>query len=338
MEWNEKKAQEIIKKYNNSFSLRLTFKIIRVLATLFILFMIYMLVLTLAYDASKTGKRTEFYQQLAIDWTYPELSSSFASSSKNEITPFFTQKIEFPLKRRIGKNDYVVAQLSLSKPILLARTHLNITKNIPYESTGQRFNFYLPYHPNTNQKLIGNEQPGIWDTLEKVHEGNVADLAFSTAEYHSPQEMLQLLSAYDLDILWMPLYMGEMKQVTEGGWGGGGNSISLNFPWGLSGARLIDDDYRGSSLVTVLNNETIEESQTVMLQNMQTMLTKKKRLAERLLSTTQLQERYDYLNEQGFQAYGAVVTGPVKELAKLRELEGIHSASLGEITYWNWDE
>ena len=87
-----------------------------------------------------------------------------------------------------------------------------------------------------------------------------------------------------------------------------------------------------------LNKDSIEESQDAMLQNMQMMLKKNKRLAEKLLGTEYLQKRYDYLNDHGFQAYGAVITGPVKELLKLRELEGIHSVLLGEMTYWNWNK
>lgn len=337
MEWNEEKAQEIIKKHKNSFSLRLTFKIIRVMVAVLILFSIYTIVLTISYDASKIGKRTEFYQKLAIDWTYPELTTNLSLSSTNEITPLLTQKIAFPLVRRLGSKDYIVAQLSLRKPIFTAWTNTAIVKNFPYLED-QKFHFYLPIDPITGRKLIGNEQSNVWVPLEKVHEGNVADLAFSTDTYHSPREILDLLAPYDVEVRWMPLYMGEMRQFTEGGWGGGGDSISLNHQFGLSGARLMDKDFRGGSLLNGLNKDLIEMSQEAMLQNMQMMLKKNKRLAENLLGTQHLQQRYDYLKNEGFQANGAIVTGPVKELLKLQELEGIHSVSLGEITYWNWDE
>ncbi|WP_084221770.1 MULTISPECIES: anti sigma factor C-terminal domain-containing protein [Mesobacillus] len=41
---------------------------------------------------------------------------------------------------------------------------------------------------------------------------------------------------------------------------------------------------------------------------------------------------------EGFQVYGAVVTGPVKELLKLKENRQIQGANLGDMTYWNWTE
>ncbi|QFG00127.1 hypothetical protein PB01_15545 [Psychrobacillus glaciei] len=338
MMWNEEKAEKIIEKYKNRFSLRLTFKIIRVTVAIFLLYSIYMILLSILYEASNIGERTEYYQKLAIDWTSPDLSIGAARSSSNEITPFLTQKIEFPLEKRIGSEDYVVSQLKLRKTFITAFTHVEIEKSYPYNSMKRGFYFDLPYHPNYGSKLDGSDYPGTWNTLEKIDEGNVAELAFSTEEYYSPKEIVQLLSPYDLDIVWMPLYMGEMKKFTEGGWGGGGNSMSLYPSWGLSGARITDADFNSNSLVTKLDVNSVEESQQAMLDNMQMMLKGNKKLAEVLLDTSHLQERYHYLNEEGFQAYGAVVTGPVKELLKLKELKEIRSVQLGEITYWNWNE
>jgi hypothetical protein len=338
MEWNEEKEKQILKKYKNRFSLRLTFKIIRVLVAVFILYWIYMMVITISYHTSSTGDRVALYQTLAIDWTNPEVSSELLAVANKEITPFLTQKIEIPLERTIGKNSYVVSHLRLTKPLFTTFTYSELTRTYPYEDGRDRFRFYLPIDPNSGVSLNGNQPFGVWDTLEKIHEGNVADLAFSTTAYYSPEKLLQLLEPYDLDVLWMPLYMGELKQFTEGVWGGGGNSIGLNQPWGLAGARVIDTDFKGGYRISALTLSTIEESEKAMLSNIEMMLNKDKKLAEQLLGTFYLQERYDYIKENGFQAYGAVVTGPVKELLQLKELQEIHSVYLGEIEHWNWHE
>lgn len=338
MEWNEEKAQEIVQKHKNRFSLRLSLQIIRVSVVIILLYSIYMIALSVFYDSSKIGKRTEFYQKLAIDWTYPELTSETSLNHTNEITPFLTQKINIPLQKRIGNKNYVVSELALSKPLLTSFTSVEIERSYPYEEMDQGFTFYLPYNPNSGSKLMGNEETGVWRTLEMVHEGNVANLAFSMNDYYSPEEIIEYLSSYDVSILWMPLYMGELQKFTEGGWGGGGDSMSLLSQWGLSGAREMDEDYQSYGLIYELDTDSVEESQKMMIQNMQMMLTKNKRLAERLLETDHLQERVDYLKDEGFQAYGAVITGPVKELLKLQEVEEIHSVQLGEIKHWNWEE
>ncbi|MFC0470691.1 anti sigma factor C-terminal domain-containing protein [Halalkalibacter kiskunsagensis] len=338
MEWNEEKAQQIVKKYKSRFNFRLSFKIIRVIVSLLLLYWIYLFVLTVSYDYSKIGPRTEFYQKLAIDWTYPEFTSDIAISHHQEITPFWTQKIEFPLERRIGKNNYVVSHLNLSKPIMNERSQLEIERSYPYKSGEYGFNFYLPFHPENGRPLVGNKSPGVFETLEMVHEGSVADFAFSTNDYYSPEEILQLLADYDVDVIWMPIYMGEYQEFTEWGWSGGGNSMALAHQWGLSGARTTEDNFRSGSLAHVLNEMSVEESKMAMLDNMARMLEENKSLAERLLVTNHLQERYDYLNNEGFQVYGAVVTGPVKELLKLQEVDGLHSFQLGEAADWNWHD
>ncbi|WP_053588327.1 anti-sigma factor [Bacillus sp. FJAT-22090] len=337
MEWNEDKAQQIVGKHKKRFSWRLSLKVVRVIAAVFFLYFIYMMVISMLFNSTTNGKRVEFYQKLAIDWTYPEFSSEIGISHDHEVTPFLTQRIEIPLTRRIGTEDYIVSDLTLSKRLFSSLSHVEIEKNYPSNSMDQGFTFNLPINPNTGKRLDGSEQPDVWNTLEKIHEGNVADLAFSLGDYYTPKEIVELISPYDLHIIWMPLYMGEMKKFSEGSWGRSNNSMSIS-QWGLSGARLMDDDLESGSLTYVLNLDSVEDSQVAMLENMQMMLNENKKLAEVLLRTDYLQERYDYLNEEGFQAYGAVVTGPVKELLKLRELQDIRSVQLGEITYWNWYE
>lgn len=340
MEWDEEKAQEFFRKHKKRFSLRLSLKIIRVAVVIILLYSLYMITLSIFYHKSTIGKQTEFYQKLAIDWTHPELTSDLSTDFISEITPFFTQKIIFPLEKRIGRKNYVVSQLELNKPLLTSFTTVKTEQNYPYEAMDD-FNFYLPYDPSSGNKLSGEKDSDSWRILKMLHEGNVANLAFSMNDYYSPQEITEYLSSYRVSVLWMPLYMGEQRNFTEEGWdsleNGGDSPISLNSPWGLSGARLMDEDFMGGSLINELDEDTIEESQHAMIQNMQTMLTKNKRLAARLLGTEYLQERVDYLNDEGFQAYGAVVTGPVKELLKLQELEEIHGVQLGEIKHWNID-
>src|SRR5690625_4240928 len=148
MEWDEEKAKEIVKKHKSRFSLRLTLKIIRIVFVLFILYTIYMVVVSVLYDKSKVGERTTYYQQLAIDWTYPALTTDFGHNSENEITPFFTQKINLSLMRTIGKESYPVTKLHLKKPLLTMFTQTKIDGYDQFHlSNDNRFSFYLPYHP-----------------------------------------------------------------------------------------------------------------------------------------------------------------------------------------------
>ena len=67
------------------------------------------------------------------------------------------------------------------------------------------------------------------------------------------------------------------------------------------------------------------------------MLNKRTSNHERFLGFSYLEERYQYLQENGFQVYGAVVTGPTKEVLKLCSETGIHEEELGDVELWNWE-
>ncbi|MEK4246763.1 anti sigma factor C-terminal domain-containing protein [Psychrobacillus sp. FSL K6-2684] len=337
MEWNDEKAKAIVQKHKKRFSWKLSFNVIRVLLGIFLVYAVYMISVSIIYEATNVGKRTEFYQKLAVDWTYPGYISTNSRSGTNEITPFLTQKIDFPLMKIIGKEEFAITKVRLNKPLIDAYSTTTVNEYFPYNSD-KGFNFSLPYNPVTNEKLDETQTPNVWNQLEQIHEGNVAQLAFSINDYYSPEELLELISPYQIDVLWMPIYMGELKNFTEGGWSGSENDISLAKPWGLSGFKKVDADFNINYSTSILNNHSVRESQSAMLRNMKMMLDKDKNLAETLLATDYLQERHDYLQKEGFQAYGAVVTGPVKELLKLKEVEGIHSVQLGEIKPWNWIE
>ena len=46
--------------------------------------------------------------------------------------------------------------------------------------------------------------------------------------------------------------------------------------------------------------------------------------------------RLAYLKEHGITVYGALVTGPVRELEKLQRDPEFHEFRLGRIEVWNW--
>lgn len=86
----------------------------------------------------------------------------------------------------------------------------------------KNYPFYLPEHPKTGEKLETGGNPNVWTKLDKVHEGTVTELSFSTSKFMTAEELLQLLKPYDVDVLWAPLYTGEFKAFQPMGYGGGG--------------------------------------------------------------------------------------------------------------------
>jgi hypothetical protein len=330
MEWTKDKEKKILFKYRFA----LTVKVIRViLATLFF-FWLYMMIVSISYHSLGLEKKHIFYSRVAMDWTQPNMQEEFGSIDSAEITPFLTQKISYPVYKMIGKEPELVGTKQLDKR-LVPTYSTNQTEYLK-PKTEREYNFYLPEHPKTGNKLEANEDPAVWTKLDKVHEGTVAELSFSTKEYMTPEEMLEFLKPYDLDVLWMPLYTGELKEYEESWWG---SSDSLSVAtFGFTGGRDAHDGYNSTSKNLLYENLT-DENKKLMLKQMKNLIENESAsYRESFLGLSHLEKRYDYLMKEGFQVYGAVVTGPVKELLKLRENEQIQGANLGEMSYWNWSE
>lgn len=307
----------------------------------FMLFAIYNIVISVIFLSGNHGSRLQFYEELAIDWTEPELTAALSSLEGIEISALLTQRVEVPVYKRIGMENYPAGIAKVEKPFFVSQTRVELTEQLYSERAEySEMEFYLPEEldpdeDNWAEYDRADPQNGsdwddqTWERLDKIHAGNVATLGFSMYEGSSSKDMLSLFEPYDIDVLWLPIYMGENDAYIDEIW---------PRPWGLTGVRETSADFSSGSLTYGLHADELEESEKAMLKNMNWMLEDNPKLAEKLLETNHLQERYDYLQEHGFIAYGAVVTGPVKELLKLKEIDGLHSPMIGDITYWNWLE
>jgi len=218
-------------------------------------------------------------------------------------------------------------------------TSKNSSSSSSLKSTNEfdKFSFNLPEDPRTGKATSSQINNGVWKTVEKLPEGTVAELAFSTTTFMEPKKLTKMLEPYDVEVVWMPIYTGEFKSFDPFPTGEGSVNLTIYDSFGLSGGLKVSDDY---SKIWVGQNLTngVRDSQRVMLENMEKLLNnEKKSYIEDFLGLSYLQERYDYLKKNGFQAYGAVVTGPTKELLKLKNIEGVSNQKLGDVELWNWD-
>src|SRR5690625_4519169 len=236
--WNDKKEKRALRRYRFTF----VFRVIRILAIIFFVYTLYVMVISIGYQYSKKGNKLNAYAQLAIDWQYPGVSSEYINSS-TEINPFLTQKTSVPIIRHIGRNEENIGELKVNKPLFMSL--MNVQYEFEQKSFQPNFDFWLPYHPETGITSDLEDDINVWDTLEKVHEGTVAELAFSTSDFLTPEEILTLLSNFDLAVKWMPVYMGELQEFTEGSHGSG-NRVAVNSR-GLTEGKEYDDRYRLSA-------------------------------------------------------------------------------------------
>ena len=249
------------------------------------------------------------------------------------MTIFGTKKLSYNLIKKVGDDDKVIGDATVTRRLA---TPSSIAFSHPGQSQLNEFSFSLPIDPRTNKKLTGNAWPNVWETLSMLPEGTVGELAFSTTSFMESKQLIESLEKYDLHILWMPLYTGEFVDYEPYGWGEGSNSLMVSGLIGLTGGNDHTETYHESSRINRLDEETLMESKHLMLKNMEKLLDKSTSYNEQFLGLGHLEQKHQYLKTNGFIVYGAVVTGPVKELLKLQDVSFIQGEQLGEVALWNW--
>lgn len=275
--------------------------------------------------------------------------------SSVEVKPYFAARGSYALQKRVGKEEYTVGHLQVNHLFGLRTTNWNWRD-------GAHDHYLRFYHP---EQVVAMAGAGIlpefaveetWHALEVLPEGTVAELAVSFRETRSVAQVMAILSDYDLEVAWYAVSTGLEGEsgpgdahqrplaAFSGAWGVPGHSPHMFTGRGQEGGSTgRGGTVTGVSVVqhTELTNlpgdETIREQ---YLMDSMRFLAANERLAAKIYRGDsrwlRLPERYAYLQENGVQVYGVVVTGPTKELLRLRELETVHSPALGEVRLWNW--
>ncbi|TKI58989.1 anti-sigma factor [Brevibacillus antibioticus] len=177
-----------------------------------------------------------------------------------------------------------------------------------------------------------------WTTMEKLPEGTVSQLAISFDHFLTYEEYYELVSRHvtssGQDTVWFAVDTGVERKQAEGE--GGKRFLGPGYVWGFAQHEL---DY-GSAPIQVNGEE--DRRMAAYLEEMK-YLSEQEDLASdigrSLLFRRDLQiaERYSYMQEKGVRIYGAVLTGPTKELLKLKAEKSITAALLGKVDWWNWE-
>lgn len=331
-EWNKELEKKILKKSRFT----LTMRILRVFVLGMLVYGIYSILLSVVSDRFQFAEENDFNTKLALEWKTPNVRGTFDYTADG-ISFFGTTEVTYPIVKKVGKEDLVIGEAKAVKR--LSDTNSYIEYQTPGKDQLNFFPFFYPEDPRTGDKLEANPEPDVWKTLDMLHEGIVGELAFSTDRFMEPEELIESLEPYDLDILWMQLHTGEYTEFSPGSSGGSATEVTVYDGIGLPPARTMAEDYLSSTMAFELDASSVEESKVAMLDNMEKLISDKSTdYLEFYLGLNNLQVRYDYLKENGFNVYGAVVTGPVKELLKLQDEEWVRGEQLGEVELWNWSE
>ncbi len=328
-DWNKDLEKRILKK--SKFTL--TFRILRILFIILFLYAVYMIMANIIADKLDIGRENRYFSSLALEWTVPNVRGEFEIKEEG-LTIFGTKNFSYNLMKTVGQDDIVIGEAQVTKSLSNSFSRINYSH--PGLKQLSEFSFSLPEDPRTGRKLEANTSPNVWETLEMLPEGTVAELAFSTTDFMVSTQLIESLRDYDLHVLWMPLYTGEFKDYEPNGYSGNDNMIMVSEVLGLTGGKEHNENYHETKRIRWLNEESVIESEKLMLKNMEELLNRPESYYERFLGLGHLEKKYQNLTKEGFTVYGAVVTGPVKELLKLNNLSFVQGEQLGEVKLWNW--
>lgn len=265
-----------------------------------------------------------------VNFTQPGVS---AGSSGSQVGGLYGQ-IQMELLEQVGAEQQNVGILDCTNFLWSVRAE-------PKWANGIRETKLFFRYP-TDEKMTEEETAYLripaWNTLNKLPEGTVSQLAVSFDHPLTYDEYQKLIArhvfAHNAETVWLAIDTG--VEQTERDHDGGNLLLSAGEVWGYAERNL---DY-GNAPIQV--NGEGDRRAAAFLAEMK-YLTEHDRLTRDIgaglvsNSDPKVAERYAYLQEKGVRIYGAVLTGPTKELLKLQAEKSITAAFLGKVDWWNWD-
>jgi hypothetical protein len=251
--------------------------------------------------------------------------------SSVEVTPFLTQKKTLNVYKDVGEWQVIVGELHAKKRLGGELTYA-IEERGPYLNGDERNPFYLQSALLEGRKFTDSSHPnGVMNQLEKLEDGNVAELFFSLRTLKSPEEVLELLSDYDVKATSMAVFAGELKEFKLGNYSSSSAGHTIPHLTLRPKVQFSDNHFLSSWHTFFSLDAGITDHEQQLIADVEWMTNNIK-----YNGVDDDKHRLAYLKKNGVQVYGATVTGPVRELEKLKEEQEFWEFRLGRIEVWNW--
>ncbi|WP_151732931.1 anti-sigma factor [Paenibacillus tengchongensis] len=301
--------------------------------SVFLAFTVLSSIITAVYYS--TGERMAQYRDVlssAIAVSHPNTTVHLNANSK----VYFRMEYSGRLLKQVG-SDQVDAG-SYSTRLLFGLGGVG-TYNWTDEQTSQNHMFIFPQ----NNQSQGMEDSGEWERLEKLPEGTVAEAYLSFDQLYGTDELLKKLEPLNVLPVWFAADDGTSAQ-------NGVVTTPLGFPYHpiwhaddmtvqartteKSGwfTRVTSSSSTSPSVEAYGSGELREENFLKTLR----LLQEYKTLSRNAAPFLKVDESLSYLEKHGVHLYGAVITGPVKELLKLQASPWVKNIRIGEVRLWNW--
>lgn len=336
---NEKKQQKILRrsKWKARVQTALT-----ALGLIFI-FTFVSTILTAIYYQWGEPDREEVLRGV-IDHT-PTVTNPYGNMGGTGMSagPYFGMVAERELKKQVGYETVRVGKMKV-------RFFLSMMFYPVQEEYGRKEitspSFRYPDPEKKERYFRNGERIDVsdWDRLEKLPEGTVASAWLSFTELIETEKVFELFEDRDLEILWLAVDTG-LEEEREGP-----VFEPIGFPgypiWheddmildsreekkGFLGFRVVSEEY--SSPEYEAGDQAILHQQ--FLKTLYFLKDHERKANKLVFEKLELAKRIDYLEKNGFRHYGVVITGPTKEVLKLKEELWAAELVIDEVGFWNW--
>jgi hypothetical protein len=261
----------------------------------------------------------------AIEITEPNLKVD-ARDAELDVSPFFTLSTRMKLVKQVGGKQAYAGEQVTSFVFSRPEKHQREMQTEPLPAIPMPAN--IPFlHPErqgpddfTSPARIG-EFARAWDQLSRLPDGTVAEAYLSFDRLYTPEQIAETLAPYDLELLWYAVDTGMEKTFQ--------NRDGVHVP--PIGYPAKPDEDPDSPFSSEKSNREQFLDELAFLAEREDVA-----VAASRSKVLNLQERLDYIRRHGIQVYGAVVTGPSKEILKLRQTGRVRGLLIGETALWNW--
>ncbi|MCM3766406.1 anti-sigma factor [Neobacillus niacini] len=328
---NEKRQQKILKRSKWKARMQTAFFALGVV----LVFTFVSSILTAVYYSWGKPDRVDVFRNI-IDYTLTVTDPyGYLGRTSTNSSPYFSLNARRDLFKKVGdetikvgelKNKFIFSMMSYPESIYFGK------------SSEAQPTFSYP-------KVGEHHMMSDWNRLEKLSEGTVVSAFVSFADLIETKKVFQLFEGKEMDVIWFAVdtgFEGKHEGVIDEPIGFPSFPIwhdddmildSREVKKGLFGSRIISEGH--SSPEYNVGDQKVLHKQ--FLKTLSFLKDHERKANNLYFGKLDLSERIDFLERNGIKHYGVVITGPTKEILKLREEPWVGELKVDEVSFWNWD-
>lgn len=330
-----------------------------VISMLLIITVISSIFTALFYGTGDPNRNDKYRDAIAsaISISKPNIDVSLSSQGK----AFFSQEMSGDMLKQVGSERVTVGQYTINFLFGLPSVEVDWrdgssrTSQIFYRPQGGAATSSAAPEEDNKEKRKESEtgtsstKSGDWSRLEKLPEGTVAEAYVSFDRFFTTDELLKQFENREMEPVWFAVDTGPDTRF-------GGQDEVISHPVGFPAypvwhhddltvtsykeekrgwfGKVVSSGGHYPSVETYGDGELRNEHFKKSLR----LLQEYELIANRVAPFIDVDASLEYVDQHGIQLYGAVITGPVKELLTLQEVSWVRDLRVGEVRLWNWND